>query len=176
VSLAGLYSDVLIRPAKSDDALEVARVHVRSWQAAYRGLLPDDYLDDLRAEERAQRYNFSGDPGAPITLVALKDGAIIGFATLAAASGADAISCGELSALYVDPDHFRQGVGSVLLRAACTRLAEQGIREVVLWVLAGNATAQHFYQGSGWMPDGARRTVTRWGVAVDEIRYRRKDV
>ena len=62
MSLAGLYSDVLIRPAKSDDALEVARVHVRSWQAAYRGLLPDDYLDDLRAEERAQRYNFPAIP------------------------------------------------------------------------------------------------------------------
>lgn len=94
MSLASLYSDVLIRPAKSDDALEVARVHVRSWQAAYRGLLP-------------------------------------GFATIAAASGADAISCAELSALYVDPDHFRRGVGSGLLRAACNRLKEQGIREVV---------------------------------------------
>jgi hypothetical protein len=41
-----------VRPARPDDALPVAGVHVRSWQAAYRGLLPDDYLDGLRAEER----------------------------------------------------------------------------------------------------------------------------
>ena len=42
--------------------MAVARVHVRSWQVGYRGLLPDAYLDGLRAEERAERYNFaSGD-------------------------------------------------------------------------------------------------------------------
>ena len=32
--------------------MAVARVHVRSWQVGYRGLLPDAYLDGLRAEER----------------------------------------------------------------------------------------------------------------------------
>ena len=48
----------LIRPAGPDDALAVARVHVRSWQVAYRTLLPDEYLDGLRPEERARRYTF----------------------------------------------------------------------------------------------------------------------
>lgn len=33
-----------LRPAQPEDALAVARVHVRSWQAAYRGLLPDDHI------------------------------------------------------------------------------------------------------------------------------------
>ena len=40
---------MFLRPAEPDDAMEVARVHVRSWQAGYRGLLPDAYLDGLRA-------------------------------------------------------------------------------------------------------------------------------
>jgi len=38
------YLHMLLRPAEPDDALAVARVHVRAWQAAYRTLLPDDYL------------------------------------------------------------------------------------------------------------------------------------
>ena len=41
------------------DAMAVACVHVRSWQAAYRTLLPDDYLDQLRPEDRAQKYDFA---------------------------------------------------------------------------------------------------------------------
>ena len=36
-----------VREAQPRDAAEVAGVHVRSWQVAYRGLFPDDYLDGL---------------------------------------------------------------------------------------------------------------------------------
>ena len=34
-----------IRTANTDDAAAIAEVHVRSWQAAYRGVFPDDVLD-----------------------------------------------------------------------------------------------------------------------------------
>jgi len=51
-----------IRHARRGDADEVARVHVRAWQAAYRGLLPDAYLDALRPEDRAGYYRFYVDP------------------------------------------------------------------------------------------------------------------
>jgi hypothetical protein len=66
-----------IRNARPDDALHVAAVHVRSWQAAYRGLLDDEYLDALRPEDRVRRYSL-GDtsPGAPMTLVAVEEGRI----------------------------------------------------------------------------------------------------
>jgi hypothetical protein len=71
------YWNMLLRPAEPDDALAVARVHVRSWQAAYRTLIPDDYLDQLRPEDRAQRYNFSSlNPLQPWTIVAAEAGTI----------------------------------------------------------------------------------------------------
>ncbi|MGH2840330.1 MAG: hypothetical protein ACRDKY_05850 [Solirubrobacteraceae bacterium] len=41
-----------VRTATRDDAHPIARVHVRSWQVAYRGLLPDAILDGLSVEER----------------------------------------------------------------------------------------------------------------------------
>ena len=62
-------ASMLIRPAEPDDALDVARVHVRSWQTGYHGLLPAAYLDQLRPEERAQRYDFATqDIRKPATL------------------------------------------------------------------------------------------------------------
>jgi hypothetical protein len=76
------YLHMLLRPAAPDDAIAVARVHVRSWQAAYRTLLPDDYLDQLRPEDRAQKYDFASlDPLKPRTIVAAEEGLIHGFAT-----------------------------------------------------------------------------------------------
>jgi hypothetical protein len=69
-------------------------VHVRAWQVGYRNLLPDEYLDGLRPEERAQHYNFAKpDPLKPATIVAVVAEEICGFATTAPARDADATRC-----------------------------------------------------------------------------------
>jgi hypothetical protein len=47
-----------VREAHPQDAAEVAGVHVRSWEVAYQGLFPDDYLDGLRPEDRMAHYTF----------------------------------------------------------------------------------------------------------------------
>jgi len=47
-----------IRNAQPNDAFEVAMVHVTSWQVAYRGILPAEYLEELRVEDRVQKYDF----------------------------------------------------------------------------------------------------------------------
>ena len=165
---------MFLRPAEPDDAMEVARVHVRSWQAGYRGLLPDAYLDGLRAEDRAQRYRFGcDDVREPATVVAIDDGMICGFATTAPARDPDVVDDGELYALYVDPAWWGRGVGAMLIAAARGRLVGLGFRNAVLWLLAGNARADRFYRIDGWAPDGPARTDSVWGVMVDEVRYRR---
>lgn len=165
---------MLLRAAEPDDALGVARVHVRAWQVGYRGLLPQEYLDGLRAEERARRYDFAGgDPSKPATLVVVENGAVRGFATTMPALDAGTRALGELCALYVDPDWWGRGVGTALVAAARTRLRERGFREAVLWLLAGNRRGERFYLGDGWAADGTARKDTVWGVDVDETRYRR---
>ena len=166
---------MLLRPATPQDAMAVARVHVRSWQAAYRSLLPDEYLDQLRPEDRAQRYDFATtDPAKPHTIVAVEEGVIQGFATTAPSREPDLPNHGELYALYVDPSRWGQGIGLALVSAARSRLYSLGFRHAVLWVMAGNARADRFYRIDGWVPDGHRKTDSIWSVTVDELRYQRQ--
>ena len=166
---------MFLRAAESEDAMSVARVHVRSWQSAYRGLLPNEYLDQLRPEERAERYDFATrDPQRPQTIVAVEEGEIRGFATTAPSRDADLVGYGELFALYVDPDYWGRRIGMALVSAARDRLAGLGFGNALLWVLMGNARADRFYRNDHWTPDGLRRTDTVWAVTVNEIRYRRK--
>ena len=154
--------------------MAVARVHVRAWQIAYRGLLPDAYLDRLLAEDRAQSYDFaSHDPLKSWTVVAAEGLVIHGFATVAPSRDADLAGYGELYALYVDPEYWGRGVGVVLMKAARGRLFELGFVSANLWLLAGNARAGRFYEIDGWRQDGQRRTAEVWGVTVDEVRYLR---
>ena len=155
--------------------MSVARVHVRAWQSAYRGLLPDEYLDHLRPEERAEKYDFvTRDPQKPQTIVAVVEGTICGFATTAPSRDADLAEYGELAALNIDPDYWRRGIGTALLSTARERLTGLGYENALLWVLVGNVRADHFYRKDQWAPDDLHRTDTVWGVTVNEIRYRRK--
>jgi len=166
---------MLLRAAEPSDALAVAQVHVRSWQGAYRGLMPDDYLDGLRPQDRAQTYTFGSPPSPkqPVTWVALDGGAILGFATVTARPGDGPAGCGRLDALYVDPTRWGTGVGRALMADARTRLAAAGCAEAVLWVLVGNDRAQRFYRADGWQADGTRQTGLVWDLPVDEVRFRR---
>jgi GNAT superfamily N-acetyltransferase len=158
------------RDAQPADALEVAAVHVRSWQVAYRGLIADALLDKLRPEDRAARYTFNSPPAWPQTLLAVdEDDAIRGFATIEPSP--DLAGVGELRALYVDPPHWGAGAGRLLIAAACARLCEGGFERIVLWLLSGNEQAARFYRTCGWAPDGARRREEPWGVEVEVQRW-----
>ena len=166
---------ITLRIAVPDDALAVGRVHVRAWQVGYRDLLPSDYLQNLKPEDRAARYDFANaDPTMPKTLVALKSEEVAGFATLCPARDSDAKGYGELSALYVHPDHWHCGIGSNLLRCGIDLLAARQYQVAILWVLTANLNAKHFYESHGWAADEQHRRASVWNVTVDEQRYRYK--
>jgi GNAT superfamily N-acetyltransferase len=166
-----------VRAAVPADAHDVARVHVRSWQTAYRGLIDQDYLDGLEPEVLANRYTF-GRVGLrmPSTLVAVDGSTICGLATTGLGRDFDLPNFGELMAIYVDPAYVRTGVGRLLMTAARERLRLVGVAGALLWVLDGNVRARRFYERDGWRFDGACRTETFGGLPVDQVRYRRAPV
>ncbi len=156
----------MIRPAVPADALAIGRVHVRSWQSGYAGILPAERLAALRPEERAARYVLDGS-GPLRTFVADEEGAIVGLLGVGSERG-----LGLLGGLYVDPDHWRSGIGSALLQTARTEFVRAGHETAALWVLAGNKHAARFYRAHAWAPTGHTKHETIWGLPVDEIEYR----
>ena len=165
---------MLLRHAVPGDKTAVAAVHVRSWQVAYRGLLPEQYLDGLRPEERAARYTFADPgPGRPLTVVAVEQGVICGFATFGPSRDLDRQNAGEIYAIYVEPASWGTGIGRELMGDARGRLGQQGLEDGHLWVLVGNERAERFYRIDGWRSDGSRRTEEVHGIEVDEVRYTR---
>ena len=174
----GTIGDVEIRPARIGDAPQIALVHVRSWQGAYRGLLPQEYLDGLDPAQRAggwERILAAGAGPRSGVVVAGGDGSLLGFAAFGPARDQDQDpgQTGEVMSIYVHPDAWGQGWGRQLMAAVVTGLAGAGFGRAVLWVLDTNERARRFYRAAGWALDGAVRPDTIGGTEVTEVRYRR---
>jgi len=167
---------MFIRPATAEDAAHLAEVHVASWRAAYRGQLPDEYLDSLASEQRVplwQRVLASTDWPTQGTLVLECDDRAVGFACLnPSRDDNQATPTGEVASMYLDPIVWRQGGGRLLMAAALAALRAAQFEEATLWVLETNAGPRRFYEATGWTPDGARKTIEIDGLSLMEVRYR----
>ncbi len=158
-----------VRIAALGDARRIARVHVRSWREGYADLMPANALKSRSLRDREALWNrvLAGAHQEMTVLVAESGETLEGFCSLQAPAGVEdrgAGSTAEITALYVDPDRWRRGVGGLLLREALDRLARDGWSEVVLWVLAGNDPALGLYAAFGFQPDGAVGTHRRSGL------------
>ena len=149
----------------------MGRAHVRAWQAAYRGVMPDEYLDGLSVEDRSAMWRRQIAQGTDGLLVAVADGAVVGFAAFGACRDDDDV--GELYAINLDPDAWGRGFGRELLEAATASLADMGFSELVLWVVPENQRARRLYEAAGWQDDGMTRSDQVLGVTVRDMRYQR---
>ena len=130
---------LVIRPYRPEDFPGIERVHdrARRVELRYAGL-EDAFLPLRIAAEREDLFAYPG------LFVAELGGEIAGFA---------ACTQEELAWLYVDPAHFRKGVGRALAEHALQRFP--GIRRVE--VLSGNAPAQALYARLGFVTAATER-------------------
>ncbi len=165
-----------IRAAGPEDAEEVERLRVAGWQAAYRGIIPDGYLDRMRVDgERRRRRMISRAAAVPdgaVESVAVQGNAIVGWVAGGRCRDADRPGPrhGEVYAIYVLPEWWGRGVGRLLMAHAVRALTGAGLADITLWVLEGNQRARRFYEAAGFRLDGARQELDLGGP-VTEVRY-----
>jgi GNAT superfamily N-acetyltransferase len=166
----------LIRVATTKDAARIAEVHVRSWQAAYRGHMPPDYLAGLNPADRLPRWQQRlTEPAGDEVLVADGADGVCGFSSFGPTrdDDDDPGAVGEVRAIYLMPVVIGTGIGRLLMGASVERLTAVGYREMTLWVLGTNARARRFYELAGLRPDGGVKVDESDGFRLDEVRYRR---
>jgi GNAT superfamily N-acetyltransferase len=179
-----------VRPARPDDAGEIARIQLTTWRVAYGKLLPRHVLDQLEPEWLAGRWREAIDaPPSPRhrVLMAVEQAESgsqptaypVGFIATGPADEAalapDEQSLGEgvaaVTDLLVEPRWGRRGHGSRLLAAAVDHLRADGFGRVTAWLPDGDAASSRFYSSAGWEQDGTARTLEAEGGTVREARW-----
>ena len=166
---------VHMRRARESDAQGIASVHVRTWQQAYRDLLPAADLSSLSVADRERFWTneLHVTPVERRPWVAESDAGIVGFAVAGPARDDDLASrSGEVYAIYVLPDYWDRGLGRSLLMHCERDLIDHGYDCAVLWVLEANSRSSHFYEACGWTLDGPTKRREIGGREVGEVRYR----
>jgi len=162
-----------VRLATVADAESIAAVHASAWRSAYHALLPPAVLDQVDAASRIGTWRANIESAARDVLVAVTEGDIVGFCSLAPSRDPGALAtCGEITALYVHPSSWRRGHGRYLLAAARDHAASRGWQELTLWVLRSNAPAREFYVSRGFEHDGAVKNEGQPGQAEARYRFR----
>jgi GNAT superfamily N-acetyltransferase len=158
---------LVVRRARPADAAPLARVHVQSWREAYRGIIPQTYLDQLSvpAHERQWRRSLGGSTWG---FVAEWEQRVVGFASAGLARARRDVS-GELYLLYVLRACHGRGIGRALFDACHYELARCGHHGLLVWVLADNP-ARRFYQRLGGELAGESE-VTLAGAKLREVAF-----
>ena len=163
----------ILRSAHSDDVRGIAEVHVRSWQAAYRGQVPDSYLKGLSVAKRELAWTQILKDQKCSVLVAEDEARIVGFSCFGPVRDEEEnrLLTGEIYAIYVLEDFWNRGIGRTLMENTLTALQSDGFGSVKVWVLETNQRARSFYEKLEFKTDGVSKTEKREGFELREIRY-----
>jgi ribosomal protein S18 acetylase RimI-like enzyme len=142
------------RPAGEDDAEAIVELLMRGF-ATYGEWQPGwAPTEELREEQLAAWRSGLRFPDA-WTLVAEEDGALVGIARFGQGrteprSGDPVPGLAHLGALFVDPEHWRRGLGRELLTRATDEMRARGYERARLLVPAGNRRARDVYERHGF--------------------------
>jgi GNAT superfamily N-acetyltransferase len=169
-------SSYLVRPATPRDAKAIAEVHVATWQAAYKDIMPEDYISKMTVEKRQAYWREAIEFSEPQLLVATCNEQLVGFVGFDRSRDANTrATVGEIWALYVLPAHWGKGAGLALWDGARDGLKDEGCTQVTIWVLLRNERALQFCEhAAGFkreMP--SLKTVAFGDAKLEEIRLKR---
>ncbi len=144
-----------------------------SWQAAYRGLMSDEYLDGLSIDHREASWRAYIARGVPEILISEQAGVVEGWSAFGhSRDPGSAAATAEIWSLYAHPSCWSTGVGQALWAATHCRLRARGFDRVMLWVLTANPRALRFYRSIGLAPEPEQvKTFSMGGRTLEEIRY-----
>lgn len=151
----------------SDNREEISRIYENSWRYTYKGIIPQDYLNDIPEGRWVKNFEIPGWS----TMVCVENGEYIGTSSFCKSRFEQYPDSGEVISIYFLPEFMGKGYGSKLLETVMGELKNQGFTEVFLWVLEENNIARRFYEKYGFKCSYDYLDDNIGGKDLREVRY-----
>jgi len=145
----------------------ISKIYEESWKCAYKGIIPQDYLDSISEGYWALKLDKHGWN----TLVCVNNGRIVGTSSFYKSRFEQFHDWGEVISIYLLPDYMGKGYGRILMESAISELKKRGYEDIFLWVLEENIRARHFYEHFGFSLTDDFLDDNIGGKNLREVRY-----
>lgn len=162
---------IKIRRATVEDVREISDIHAQSWKVAYKDIIPQQYLEDLKNDFWVLYFKNMISDGILKVQIVFEDNVPVGCISYGKARDKDFDKSGEIISIYVISDYWRKGYGNKLLEAALEDMKKDGYKSVYLWVLEENNNATQFYEKNGFSFNGDKNVIQIMDKALVDLRY-----
>lgn len=160
----------MIRKATIKDSYTVANLIVNGWKTAYKGLLNDEFLNNLSAHKMSENWGkcIQNQTENNNIYVYEQDEKILGVIRFGAPDDNLSNYNAEIQVLYVEPTLKRKGIGSKLFNFAKNYFINKNITNMIIWCLKGNIPSIKFYEKMGGKITSARKASIH-DIELEEV-------
>lgn len=144
----------MIRFAATDDAKQIAELHIESQRRTYVGIYTSQYLNALDVFQYEMEWKEYLNRRDIKTIVYESEKHIIGFAAIHFYF--DQYFCTSLDYLHVSKEYQGKGIGTFLLKEIFAIMVSEKIDKLMLYCTEGNDKAKRFYQKFGAQYKGSK--------------------
>lgn len=161
-----------IRYVNKEDADTIAMIYSKSFQQAFKGIIPDDFLKEKFAYERLKdRLSKELNEGTATSCIMYKDDIPVGMLTFAKDDDKERDNLEiDIWRIYLLPEYWSQNLGIEFIDWGIKELIAKGYKKVALWVVEENIRARKFYEKVGFFHEGEIRIISP-GRKIREYRY-----
>jgi len=160
-----------IRKATPNDVKDISRIHALSWKSAYKGIVPQAYLDELKEDFWVSAFEAWIKDNVLTAQLIVEDGSSVGCVAYGKSRDKCLPDWGEIVSIYLLPEYFSKGYGNKLLESALSDLKQSDYQSVYLWVLKENQRARHFYEKNKFQCNKDECVCEIMGKQLTDIRY-----
>lgn len=160
-----------IRKATIDDVQDISRIHALSWKFAYKGIIPQAFLDELKEDHWESAFVDWIKDNVLTAQILFENDKPIGCVAYGKSRDEALPDWGEIVSLYLLPEYFGKGYGNKLLDFALSDLKEYGYESIYLWVLKDNRRARSFYEKNEIQCNNDEYVLEIMGEQRIDVRY-----
>ncbi len=140
----------IIRKMKKEDCTDVTHVITVAWNETYRGIVPDEFLDNMYLnEDERTKYSFNNfNENDNHQFVLEVNNKIVGYMNVGLTDDTEYDNCGEIHAIYIINGYKGYGYGKEMVEVGIKELKNMNFDKMLIGCLVGNKT-NDFYKHMG---------------------------